>query len=359
MARYFLRFNYVEGCARKRHQHCCMKVPLMAFCCRVSGNGPSEFCPWRNRQTASWGLVTCLLVFSMGAEKGQRDRHAGHIIPELAEGFLVLRGILVPMPPEVLLAEDSWGVGEAWPASPPHPMCSAWGWAVPAWKPPQKGSSCAQREAINLTQSWGGKDDNTWENSSLDAVFCLLPLLLMALDGHADAHHFQAATARRGKPVRATMRLRKLSELSPLISPGFLGQMIKYYSSQHRHDGQSGWQGQGREELVPYSVRFITLVLQVPFLQLWRQALCQSFNQAGICPNLYWLVRPLHFLLCLSSALQLWNSIYEKQECKKAWKPKLIRCCQVGALRHIMSNGFIFLILLKMLFGLNLKCRSS
>ena len=50
----------------------------------------------------------------MGTEKGQRDRHIGHIIPELAKGFSVLSWILVegrnnytvPMLPEVLLVGD-------------------------------------------------------------------------------------------------------------------------------------------------------------------------------------------------------------------------------------------------------------
>lgn len=104
---------------------------------------------------------------------------------------------------------------------------------------------------------------------------------------------------------------------------------------------------------------FISLFLQVPSLPLCRQALCQSCNQVGICPNLYWLGRPLHFLLRLSSVFQLWNSIYQRQEWKKAWKPKLISCCQVGALWHSTSYLFISLSFLEMLFCLNSKCKSN
>lgn len=59
----------------------------------------------------------------------------------------------------------------------------------------------------------------------------------------------------------------------------FLGQMIKHYRSQHCHNRQSVWQGQGKEELVPIAVCFISLALKVSSSQWWRQVLCQSFNQ--------------------------------------------------------------------------------
>lgn len=68
----------------------------------------------------------------------------------------------------------------------------------------------------------------------------------------------------------------RTSEFSPLLV--FLGQMIKHYSSQHCHD-RGVWQGQGKEELVPVTVCFISLALEISSSQWWRQVLCQSFHQ--------------------------------------------------------------------------------
>lgn len=180
----------------------------------------------------------------------------------------------------------------------------------------------------------------------------------MPLGSLADTHNFQAASHRMRKACQSNNEAEKvfspsgISEFTPLH--GFLWQIIKYYSSQHHHERESVQQGQGKEELIPYSVCFISLVLLVPPLRQWRQALCQSFNQAVVCPNQYWPVRPLHFLW-LFSVSQLWNSIYKTQECKTAWKPELFRCCQVGALQHIMSNGFGFAVWLEFKMQVKLK----
>lgn len=165
------------------------------------------------------------------------------------------------MLPKVLLAGDRWGTTTHFPDGPPY---SAWGWSVPMQKPLQKQSSFPKREDTNFTWSWGANYDNVQKNCSLDTVFCLLPLLLMVLNGHADTHNFQAATVEWGK----SLRLKNISlPVEPLnFLHWILGQMIKYYSSKHHYDRQSVRQGQRKEELVPCNVCFLSLVLQVPSL---------------------------------------------------------------------------------------------
>lgn len=104
-----------------------------------SGEGTEGQTCWTHHTRAGWRLLSIKLDF---AAQGQgRNNYT------------------VPVLPEVLLAGEKWGVGGAQPASPPGPLDSAWGWAVPVWKPPQKWNNCTQRQATNLTRSWDAKSD--------------------------------------------------------------------------------------------------------------------------------------------------------------------------------------------------------
>lgn len=84
-----------------------------------------------------------------------------------------------------------------------HKSCWEWGFVsfcfVLLWKIGKmpKTSTILKKNDIGL----GGSD----------VVFCLLPLLLMALDCQAGVYNFQAATQGWGKLVRAMLKMRKLS----------------------------------------------------------------------------------------------------------------------------------------------------
>lgn len=303
----------------KKQINCIMRASILSLSApHGSGEGTEGQTCWTHHTRAGWRLLSINLDF---AAQGQgRNNYT------------------VPALPEVLLAEEKWGVGGAQPAFPP------WSFGLSSGL----GSACmeATTKVEQLHTKASHKSHSVLRCSEWyqlgEQLFgcCFLPAVLVAYSPWWARRYssFPSSHCRMRKACQSNTEAEKAfspsgtSKFSPLH--GFLEQMIKYYSSQHHHDRQSAWHGQGKEELVPYSANFIWLVLQVLSLQHRRQALCQSFNQAGVCPNLYWLVRPLHFLLSLSSVSQVWNSIYKKQECKKAWKPKLIRCCQVGALRQ-------------------------
>lgn len=248
---------------------------------------------WTHCTSANWRLLSIKMDF--GAKAQGRNNYFVPMLSEL---------------PEMLLGGDRWGAG----------------WAQVSWTLP------GDRQCLCGSHHWSGATvRNGKPQISLGPnvlrmitprktafwMLCFLPLLpffLMALGSLADTHNFQAANHRMRKTCQSNNETEKVfsrsgtSEFTPLH--GFLWQIIKYYSSQHHHERESVWQGQGKEKLVPYSVCCISLVLLVPPLWQWRQALCQSFNQAVICPNQYWLVRPLHFLW-LFSVSQIWNSIYK------------------------------------------------